>query len=145
VESTYPRLGLPVMRDAFTPRHSSDVRVEVQRADGTPWLEITFGNGARRRVLRADRLDEGSLELRESEEVVAVVRRCDHSRGPLTGREREVLALLARGQTNREVARSLGISIRTAELHRARIARKLGLSKRSELVEWALEHGLLGL
>jgi len=66
-------------------------------------------------------------------------------RGPLTGREREVLLLLARGQTNREAARSLGISIRTAELHRARIARKLGLSKRSELVEWTLEHGLLGL
>jgi two-component system, NarL family, response regulator NreC len=108
-------------------------------------LEITFGNGARRRVLRADRLEEGLLELRENEEVVAVVRRCDPSRGPLTGREREVLALLARGQTNREVARSLGISIRTAELHRARIARKLDRSKRSELVEWALEHGLLGL
>jgi two-component system, NarL family, response regulator NreC len=56
-----------------------------------------------------------------------------------------VLSLLARGQTNSEVARTLGISIRTAELHRARIARKLGRTRRSELVEWSLQHGLLGL
>jgi two-component system response regulator NreC len=121
------------------------MRVEVQRADGTPWLEITLGNGDRRRVVRAARVDEGLLELREDEEVVGVVRRADPSRGPLTDRERQVLSLLARGQTNREVARTLGISIRTAELHRARIARKLGRTKRSELVEWALQHGLLGL
>jgi len=121
------------------------VRVEVQRADGTPWLEITLGTGGRSRVVRARSLDQGSLELHEDGDVVAVVRRVDPSRGPLTDREREVLSLLARGQTNGEVARTLGISIRTAELHRARIARKLGRTKRSELVEWALQHGLLGL
>jgi two-component system response regulator NreC len=133
------------MRDVAAARHAPDMRVEVQRADGTPWLEITLGNGAGSRVVRARSLDQRSLELHEDGEVVAVVRRFDPSRGPLTDREREVLSLLARGQTNREVARTLGISIRTAELHRARIARKLGRTKRSELVEWALEHGLLGL
>jgi DNA-binding CsgD family transcriptional regulator len=133
------------MRDAASAPHSSDVRVEVQRADGTPWLEITLGTGGRSRVVRARSLDQGSLELHEDGDVVAVVRRVDPSRGPLTHREREVLSLLARGQTNGEVARTLGISIRTAELHRARIARKLGRTKRSELVEWALQHGLLGL
>jgi DNA-binding NarL/FixJ family response regulator len=130
---------------AAAARHASGVRVEVQRADGTPWLEITLGNGGRSRVVRARSLDQRSLELHEDGDVVAVVRRIDPSRGPLTDREREVLSLLARGQTNREVARTLGISIRTAELHRARIARKLGRTKRSELVEWALQHGLLGL
>jgi DNA-binding NarL/FixJ family response regulator len=121
------------------------VRVEVQQTDGTPWLEITLGAGSTQRVLRARRLDAASLELHENGELVAVVRRVPSAKGPLTEREREVLSLLARGQTNREVARSLGISIRTAELHRARIARKLGRTKRSELVEWALQHGLLGL
>ena len=121
------------------------MRVEVQRADGTPWLEITFGNGGRGRVLRARGRDERSIELCDEDGVVATVRRAEPSRGPLTDREREVLSLLARGQTNQEVARTLGISIRTAELHRARITRKLGRTKRSELVEWALQHGLLGL
>ncbi len=57
----------------------------------------------------------------------------------------EVLSLLARGQTNGEVAQSLNISIRTAEAHRAQIAQKLGRSRRSELVDWALQQGLLGL
>jgi two-component system response regulator NreC len=61
----------------------------------------------------------------------------------LSGREREVLGLLSLGHTNREIAELLHISIRTAESHRASIQRKLGLSARSELVSFALEHGLL--
>jgi DNA-binding CsgD family transcriptional regulator len=61
----------------------------------------------------------------------------------LTHREREVLGLLALGNTNREVAGHLHISIRTAEFHRASIQHKLGLGARSELVRFALEHGVL--
>ena len=61
----------------------------------------------------------------------------------LTGREREVLGLLALGHTNREVAGLLHLSVRTAECHRASIQRKLGLGSRSELVRFALEHGVL--
>ncbi len=59
----------------------------------------------------------------------------------LSGREREVLGLLALGHTNREVAERLRLSVRTAEFHRARIQRKLGLATRSELGRFALEHG----
>lgn len=61
-------------------------------------------------------------------------------RDTLTRREREVLALLVLGHTNREIAGLLHISIRTAEFHRASIQRKLGLGTRSELVRFALEH-----
>jgi two-component system response regulator NreC len=61
----------------------------------------------------------------------------------LTGREVEVLRLIARGQTNREVAERLFLSVRTVETHRARLQRKLGLSRRSDLVEYALERGLM--
>ena len=61
----------------------------------------------------------------------------------LTGRELEVLRLIARGQTNREVAERLFLSVRTVETHRARLQRKLGVSRRSDLVEYALEHGLV--
>ena len=61
----------------------------------------------------------------------------------LTTRERKAALLLAYGHTNREVARTLGVSIRTAEAERAHLMRKLRLERRSELVRWAVERGLL--
>jgi two-component system response regulator NreC len=62
---------------------------------------------------------------------------------PLSDREHEVLRLLALGHTNQEIARTLYISVRTAETHRAHIMQKLGLSTRAELVRYALDQGLL--
>jgi two-component system, NarL family, response regulator NreC len=68
----------------------------------------------------------------------------DQSAAPgLTGRELEVLRLIARGHTNREIAERLFLSVRTVEGHRARIQRKLGLSRRSDLTEYVLERGLV--
>lgn len=61
----------------------------------------------------------------------------------LTGREREVLKLIALGYTNLELADTLHVSVRTVESHRANIQVKLGLSKRSELVRYALDRGML--
>ncbi len=61
----------------------------------------------------------------------------------LTRRELEVLRLLAKGNTNRQIATLLGISIRTTESHRANLMGKLGLTSRVELVNYAEEHGLL--
>src|SRR6185436_2391431 len=55
----------------------------------------------------------------------------------LSGREHEVLRLLALGHTNQEIAKLLFISIRTAETHRAHIMQKLGLQTRAELVRHA--------
>lgn len=61
----------------------------------------------------------------------------------LSEREIDVLRLIARGLTNREMASRLYLSVRTVESHRARIQRKLGRSRRSDLVEYALERGLI--
>ena len=61
----------------------------------------------------------------------------------LSGRESEVLRLIALGHTNAEIAEQLYLSVRTVESHRAHIQQKLRLTKRSELVRYALEHGLL--
>jgi two-component system, NarL family, response regulator NreC len=63
----------------------------------------------------------------------------------LSAREIEVLRLIALGNTSAEVARQLHLSPRTVETHRARINRKLGISKRAELVRYALRRGLLGV
>jgi two-component system response regulator NreC len=61
----------------------------------------------------------------------------------LSEREVEVLRLIALGHTNAEIAEQLFLSVRTVESHRAHIQQKLRLTKRSELVRYALEHGLL--
>ena len=61
----------------------------------------------------------------------------------LTSREREVLQLLAEGQTNKEVGSSLGITTKTAETHRARIMAKLEIHSMSELVRYAIRNRII--
>jgi two-component system response regulator NreC len=61
----------------------------------------------------------------------------------LSGREVEVLRLIALGHTNAEIAEHLLLSVRTVESHRAHIQQKLGRTTRAELVRYALDHKLL--
>ena len=63
----------------------------------------------------------------------------------LTAREREVLQLVAEGNTGAEIAARLHISQRTVENHRANVMRKLGLKNQSELVRYAVRRGLIPL
>ncbi len=61
----------------------------------------------------------------------------------LTGREREVLAHIARGALNKEIAVALGISVRTVEAHRDNLMRKLGIRTVAGLTKLALDTGLI--
>jgi two-component system response regulator NreC len=61
----------------------------------------------------------------------------------LTRRELDVLRLLAKGNTNRQIAGLLNLSMRTVENHRANLMAKLGLVSRVELVNYAEENNLL--
>ena len=61
----------------------------------------------------------------------------------LTGREREVLSLIAMGSANATIAETLGISIKTVEKHRGSLMAKLGVSSVSELLAYALREGFL--
>ncbi|MGH1576923.1 response regulator transcription factor [Planktotalea sp.] len=61
----------------------------------------------------------------------------------LTGREQTVLLQLAKGRSNKDVAATLEISVRTVETHRKNIKRKLGISSTAGLTRYALEHGVL--
>lgn len=63
----------------------------------------------------------------------------------LSPRETEVLRLIALGYTSEEIATQLHLSRRTVETHRARIHRKLGLTTRAELVQFALRRHLIGV
>jgi two-component system response regulator NreC len=61
----------------------------------------------------------------------------------LSAREREIVQLVAEGKTNNEVADALGITVRTAENHRASIMRKLGADSVADLVRYAIRNKLI--
>lgn len=67
----------------------------------------------------------------------------DHTHEALTPRETDVLLLLARGYTNRQIAQELNLSARTIEGYRASLVNKLGLKSRVELITYVEAHGLL--
>lgn len=61
----------------------------------------------------------------------------------LTGRQREVLQLVAEGKSAKEIATLLAISVKTVEYHKAGIMEALGLRSTAELTRYAIEHGML--
>jgi DNA-binding NarL/FixJ family response regulator len=61
----------------------------------------------------------------------------------LTGRQREILQLVAEGRSNKEVAGILHVSIKTVEFHKACIMRKLGVRTTAELTKYAVKHGVV--
>ncbi len=63
----------------------------------------------------------------------------------MTGREREVLGLMAQGKPNKEIAQALVVTERTVKFHVSAILRKLGASNRTEAVSIAAQHGLVEL
>ncbi len=67
----------------------------------------------------------------------------EEQQGRLTDREREIVQLLAEGRSNKEVGTLLGISVKTAETHRAAVMRKLGLETFSHLVRYAIRNNLI--
>lgn len=63
----------------------------------------------------------------------------------LTKRETEVLALVASGKPNKEVAEALGISVKTVETHKTHILIKLGLNNNSELIRYAIKNQIISI
>ena len=64
--------------------------------------------------------------------------------GSLSERERDVLIRIARGFSNKEIAGELGLSVKTVETYKGRMAEKLGLHSRVEIVRYAAQQGWLG-
>jgi DNA-binding NarL/FixJ family response regulator len=61
----------------------------------------------------------------------------------LTDRQREVLQMLAEGRSLREISDLLKISYRTVRFHKVRIMQELGITKNTELVKYAMKHGII--
>lgn len=90
---------------------------------------------------RASSLDEIVAEaLTPNEPAAGPAPPATAQAGPLTRREREVAALIARGQTNRQIAATLFISERTVDTHVEHVLAKLGVSSRAQVAAWITAH-----
>ncbi|MEO6881900.1 MAG: response regulator transcription factor [Mycobacteriaceae bacterium] len=126
----------------------------VAEAGSTGWADQAFAAGARGCLVRAaqgvqgrrqrtnidaeNRLDapagtSGSVPIRSSNGI----------RAELSGREVQVLQLVAHGHPNREVAERLGLSALTVKSHLSRISRRLGTGDRAELVALGMRAGVI--
>ena len=99
---------------------------------------------SRAELLRSIRLVASGQSLIDANTTKQVMVRLTQMPGSeLTEREREVLALVARGYTNKQIADTLYVSVKTARNHVSHILEKLGLSRRSEAAAFAVEHKLV--
>ncbi len=99
---------------------------------------------SRAELLRSIRLVASGHSLIDANTTKKAVERLAQTPGSeLTEREREVLALVARGYTNKQIADTLYVTEKTARNHVSHILEKLGLSRRSEAAAFAVEHKLV--
>jgi len=99
---------------------------------------------SRTELLRSIRKDAVGQTLIDADATKRAMQRMIQMPGSeLTEREREVLALIARGYTNKQIAEALTVTEKTARNHVSHILEKLGLSRRSEAAVYAVEHKLV--
>lgn len=120
--------------------------------DSAEYISTAMNHGARGYILKdvptediktaIDTVMRGDVYLCDGAEAALTPRTRD-GREPLTSREQTILLELAQGKSNKEVAATLDISVRTVETHRKNIKRKLGISSTAGLTRYALEHGVL--
>lgn len=99
---------------------------------------------SRAELLRSVRLVAAGQTLIDPDTSRRAIQRLSQTPGSdLTEREREVLTLVARGYTNKQIAEALYVSEKTARNHVSHILEKLGLARRSEAAAYAVEHRLV--
>jgi DNA-binding NarL/FixJ family response regulator len=124
------------------------------------YVTAMLGAGASGYVLKANAYDDLRRALNAASRgrsylcadvTEAVVRSARHgagsarTRAPLSGREREVLQLLAEGLSSPQISQRLYVATSTIETHRRNIARKLGLHSVADLTKYAIREGLTSL
>jgi len=94
-------------------------------------------------AIRAAVAGQMSIDPAVAKALASVLRAPKPAVDSLTAREREVVLLIADGETNRQIAGRLGVSERTARTHVSNILTKLGLASRTQAAMWAVNHGLV--
>jgi DNA-binding NarL/FixJ family response regulator len=129
-------------------RHPALQVLMLSMYDNPEYVQRALQAGARGYVLK----DAPAAEIVAAIEAVAaggtflspaVSKRLFRNQAPkpvLSAREGEILSALAKGQSSKQIARDLSLSVRTVETHRQNIRRKLDLEGQAELIRYAVEH-----
>ena len=137
IKSRYPQVPV-LMLTSYT---DDDAVMASVLAGASGYL---LKNLSRAELLRSVRLVAAGQTLINSATARQAMQHLASTPGSeLTEREREVLALVARGYTNKQIAESLYVSEKTARNHVSHILEKLGLARRSEAAAYAVEHKLI--
>ena len=159
LDITMPRLGGLETLERMRSKHPH-VKVILLSVHGDPpFIQSAISLGADGYVLKDGRAAEIVTAIRAvvdggsyfspavAREIVEQLRTPQRAEtepfSTLTAREREVLHLIADGLSAKRVAAELKISVKTVEAHRTSLMRKLGVRKATELVRYALRHGLI--
>jgi DNA-binding NarL/FixJ family response regulator len=159
LDITMPRLGGLETLERIRTDHSRTKVILLSVHSDSQFIQSAISLGADGYVLKNGRAAEIVTAIREvmkggsyfsptvAREIVEQLRSPrPESEDPfslLSNREREVLRLIAEGLSAKEVAAELGISSKTVEAHRTSVMRKLNVRKATELVRYALRHGLI--
>jgi two-component system response regulator NreC len=137
--------ALPLTRVIGLSMHRDSVYVrEILRAGARGYLLKDSEDDDLLRAIRSVAKGEAFISPAVADAVLTDYRR--HVSNPvdlLTGREREILALIAEGKTNKEIANTLRLSVYTVESHRSSVMEKLNLHNTGDIVRFALRNGLV--
>ncbi|MFN7921921.1 MAG: response regulator transcription factor [Bryobacteraceae bacterium] len=117
---------------------------EILRAGARGYLLKDSDDDDLLRAIRAVSRGEAFLSPAISDVVLTDYRK--HVANPvdtLTGREREILTMIAEGKTNKEIANTLNLSVYTVESHRGSVMEKLNLHNTGDIVRFAIRNGLI--
>lgn len=159
LDITMPRLGGLETLERLRALHPKVKVILLSVHSDPPFIQSAISLGADGYVLKNGRAAEIVTAIREvvkggsyfspvvAREIVEQLRTPKPASNEpfslLSGREREVLHLIAEGLSAKEIAVDLAISTKTVEAHRTSLMRKLGVRKATELVRYALRHGLI--
>jgi DNA-binding NarL/FixJ family response regulator len=138
------RETLPQIKIILLTMHSEDPYVlEAMQAGVVGYVLKTHAAADIIQAIRDVLQGEIYLSSRVSRAVVqAYLARSELPPDPLTSREREIVQLIAEGQTTKEIAWRLGLSVKTVESHRIKLMRKLDIHETASLVRYAIRRGL---
>ena len=141
-----PRIGVLVL----TMHHNEEYVFQVLKSGAKGYIIKESGIDEMVRAVRAVYRHENYLDRRISKDVIEeYIKRAGHTdaagfpKDILTPREREVLKLIAEGKSNKEIAQILELSVKTVDVHRTNLMKKLDIHDVATLVKFAIKKGLI--
>ena len=146
IHKSFPKIGILILTLHFSDQLLFDIveagaRAYIMKSDADRDLVSAVEALANQRTFFTSRAADILLNGFSGQN--SVVDPQSRVRNRLTSREREIVQLLAEGKSSKEVAVALGISVKTAETHRANIMRKLEMHSVSEVVRYAVKNQII--